>query len=275
MIYLLSDDGRQALRALAAKPLLYAFDFDGTLAPLSADRNAVTLPPTIAEWLRELSTRVPCAIISGRACADLEGRINRTAPYLIGNHGLESPLTPQSTLRWAEGICTAWKETLATVFAPSLKDRGITVEDKRYSLTLHYSASESGHNTGMAWPALLHHLSPAPRLIAGHASINLLPPGQYGKGQAALALMTHLRRTGLFFIGDDQTDEEVFALREGLAMGVRVGRDQGTKAAYYLRRQHEIEDVLRFLVHRLDRTPEALGHQGSPSNDSHEAAHDV
>ncbi len=54
--------------------------------------------------------------------------------------------------------------------------------------------------------------------------MNFLPPGNDRKGPAALALMCHLRQTGLFFIVDDETDEDVFKLSEGLAMGVRVGQ---------------------------------------------------
>lgn len=47
-----------------------------------------------------------------------------------------------------------------------------------------------------------------PHLIGNHG----LPPGKGGKGPAALALMVHLRWAGLFFIGDDETDEDVFEL---------------------------------------------------------------
>jgi trehalose 6-phosphate phosphatase len=71
--------------------------------------------------------------------------------------------------------------------------------------------------------------------------------------------MAHLRCRGLFFIGDDETDEDVFRLTEGLMMGVRVGRRPESRARYYLKHQGEIEDVLRFLVHRLDGTPDIAG----------------
>lgn len=50
--------------------------------------------------------------------------------------------------------------------------------------------------------------------------MNVLPPGSTTKGEAALALMFHLKQEGPFFVGDDETDEDVFGLREGLIMGV-------------------------------------------------------
>jgi trehalose 6-phosphate phosphatase len=258
MTYVLSEEGLLALRALTTRSILYAFDFDGTLAPISPDRDAVQIPPSINEWIKELAKRAPCAIVSGRALADLAPRINGAVPYLIGNHGVESSLTPAPTLLWADGICQGWKRDLSIRFAQALKDLGVEIEDKRYSLTLHYRGVPEPARVRMALLLLLEQLSPAPRLILGKLSVNALPPGQGGKGSAVLALMVHLRQIGLFFIGDDETDESVFGLAEGLAMGVRIGKHADSRAKFYLKHQGEIEEVIRFLVHRIDRTPESV-----------------
>ena len=58
-------------------------------------------------------------------------------------------------------------------------------------------------------------------------------------------------------MGDDETDEDVFELADGLIMGVRVGRQAESRAQYYLKHQSEMEEVIRFLVRRIDRTPES------------------
>jgi len=265
MMYLLSPEGREAMRAVAGRPMLYAFDFDGTLAKISPDRESVKLTRSIHEWLVELAKRAPCAVISGRALSDLAPRMNRAVPYLIGNHGLESPLTPSVPLLRADGICAGWRAAIQGELAPQLADLGIDVEDKRYSLTLHYRGSAEPDRVRSVLPTLLSMLNPAPRLISGKCSINLLPPGKGGKGEAALAMMRHLRQPAFLFIGDDETDEDVFGLTEGLAMGVRVGLHAGSRAKYYLKHQGEVEDVLRFLIHRLDRTPEQAKHPDRPA----------
>ena len=275
MIYVLSEEGRLALRALAEKPILYAFDFDGTLTPILPDRTAVQTPSSINESIKELAKRAPCAIVSGRALADLAPRINGMVPYLIGNHGIESALTPTSTLLWAEGIGQGWKRDLSTRFAQSLQDLGVEVEDKRYSLTLHYRGAAEPTRVRMAVLRLLEQLSPAPRLIFGISSVNALPPGQGGKGPAVLALMGHLRQTGIFFVGDDETDEDVFDLTGGLAMGVRVGQCAESRAQFYLKHQGEIEDVVRFLVHRIDRTPERANHGDRSAASTSDTANNV
>jgi trehalose 6-phosphate phosphatase len=50
-----------------------------------------------------------------------------------------------------------------------------------------------------------------------------------------------------FFIGDDVTDEDVFALKKGNIFTVKVGYDFRSGAGYFLRRQREIIRLLDFL----------------------------
>lgn len=257
MTYLLSDEGREALRSVVNRPMLYAFDFDGTLTGISPDRGGVKLSPSTHEWLRELGARAPCAIVSGRALSDLAPRVNGAVPFLIGNHGLESPLTPVDTLSLAARVCLGWMTQVDMDLAQPLKDVGVEVENKGYTLTFHYRGADEPAGVQSALALLLTRLNPAPRLIFGKATVNVLPPGSTRKGEAALALMVHLRRAGLFFVGDDETDEDVFALKEGLIMGVRVGCQPESRAQYYVKHQSEIEEVIRFLVHRIDGIPES------------------
>ena len=262
MTYALSAEGRQALRALAAAPVLYAFDFDGTLAPLSQDRHCVKVPKSVAEWLKELSKRAPCAIVSGRSLADLEPRVSHLVPHLIGNHGIEGRLARSELLRLSEQICEGWKRKLTSSLATPLRQLDVDLEDKRYSLTFHLPHRHDPARQQVnrrELESLLGALRPAPLMVPGIATVNALPPllnGHGGKGPAVLALMRHLGLTRLLYIGDEATDESVFTLEEGLAMGIHVGASTESRAQFYVKHQGEVEEVLRFLVHRLDRTPE-------------------
>ena len=259
MMYLLSKEGCDAMRAVARQAVLYAFDFDGTLTSISSDRNGVNLSPSTHEWLRELTARAPCAVVSGRALSDLAPRVNGAVPYLIGNHGVESPLASASALTAAEQVCLEWMRQVETDLALPLKVAGIEVETKRYTLTFHYCGSDQTTGIEAALALLLNRLIPAPQLICGKASVNALPPGSRRKGEAARSLMTHLRCAGLFYVGDDETDEDVFGLTNGLVMGVRVGPQAESRAQYYLKHQSEIEEVIRFLIHHIDRAAEMKG----------------
>ena len=253
MIHALSDTGLRALRDAASQPLLYAFDFDGTLAPISRDRRAVYVSDSTLQSLGELAKRAPCAIVTGRALADVAMRINGYVPHLIGNHGIESPLTSPSVLVEAERTCAKWKHQLQS--ALPMTPPGAEIEDKRYSLTVHFRGAQNPADVSLAALAALRRLSPAPQLIEGKYAINVLPPGQSGKGRATLALMKHLGRTGLFYIGDEETDETVFSLGQVVTMGVRVGRVDGSRAGFYLHDQAEVEGLLRLLVQCMGGSP--------------------
>jgi trehalose 6-phosphate phosphatase len=266
VIHALSEAGVRALHHAASQPLLYAFDFDGTLAPISSDRHAVTVPAGTLRWLGELAKLAPCAIVSGRALGDVAVRVNGYVPHVIGNHGIESPLTSPSLLRNAERTCAAWRQQLQRGL-DSLTTLGVEVEDKRYTLTVHLRGARNPAEAGAGVLIALRRLTPMPELIEGKYSINALPPGQSGKGPATLALMSHLGRTGLFYIGDEATDETVFSLAHGVTMGVRVGKDEASRAKFYLHDQAEVEELLRLLVECMSR---CLPHQGSSSaEDAH------
>ena len=257
MIHALSEAGLRAVCEAAAQPLLYAFDFDGTLAPISRVRQTVTASSSTLQCLRELAKRVPCAIVSGRALTDLATRIDGTVPHLLGNHGIESPLTAPSVLAQAERICANWKHELLNGLAAMSRQgqgQGIDIEDKRYSLTMHFRGAENAINAAMEALTLLRQLTPQPELIEGKYAINALPHGLGGKGPAAFALMNHLGRTGLLYIGDEDTDETVFSLPNVVTMGIRVGKEAGSRAGFYLDHQGEVEQILRVLVQCMDRS---------------------
>jgi trehalose-6-phosphatase len=53
-------------------------------------------------------------------------------------------------------------------------------------------------------------MEPAPRIVLGKSVINLIPAGAPHKGVALLELMVHLKIQCALYIGDDDTDEDVF-----------------------------------------------------------------
>src|SRR5689334_3291530 len=125
VIHALSDGGLRALVDAASQGLLYAFDFDGTLAPISSDRQAVTASAGTLQLLGMLAKLAPCAIVSGRALADVARRVDGYVPHLIGNHGLESPLTPRRTLMDAEETCAKWTHQLES--SPNITPAGAEI----------------------------------------------------------------------------------------------------------------------------------------------------
>jgi trehalose 6-phosphate phosphatase len=105
--------------------------------------------------------------------------------------------------------------------------RGVFVEDKRWSLSVHYRLSPPEWVPAVAAAvedaALRHGL----RLRPGKAVLELRAPVEVDKGTAALALARRLGADAsagsALFVGDDVTDEDAFrALRAGLPGAVTV-----------------------------------------------------
>ena len=127
--------------------------------------------------------------------------------------------------------------------------RGVAIEDKRFSVAIHYRHEPRKQAARAAIAAAVRELGAA-RLVGGKQVVNILPGEAPHKG---LALERELLKTGCnkaIYIGDDDTDEDVFALRDcRRLLSIRVGLNRSSLAKYYIRSQREIDRVIRKLVH--------------------------
>ena len=129
--------------------------------------------------------------------------------------------------------------------------KGVWVEDKEFSFCVHYRNADeaTGRNAGRILKKVLVPWRKSLRVLGGKKIWEVLPPevpGKFVAVQGALAKMP--RGTAAIYIGDDETDEGVFAVLRN-QITVRVGAVDGTRARYFLPAP---PDVLRFLS-RLDR----------------------
>jgi len=240
---LLSRKNADALAQLACSRLLVAFDFDGTLAPIVANRDEAQMrTPT-----RELFTRVcnlyPCAVISGRGRADVSARLGGApTKYVIGNHGLE----PGANLDEFECEIERARDLLEKAFVDI---GGVDLEDKRYSLALHYRRSKNKRAARAAILDRVAALRVPIRVIPGKLVVNVVPERAPNKGDALLGLRNAERADTALFVGDDVTDEDVFELDQpGRLLSVRIGESSTSAARYFLRDQGEIDRLLARLV---------------------------
>lgn len=252
MQYLLGSSGRRQLDLLARALTLYAFDFDGTLARIVRNHQDAQLARPIREGLVDLGKRTCTAVISGRSVADLQARLAGAVPHLIGNHGLEGLHASPQVLRQARQTCEAWKQQVGSGCGADLARVGATVEDKAYSLALHYRTAARKQAAREAVFMVLAKLQPTPRILLGKDIVNVIPCGAPHKGIALLELMHQLNRTAALYVGDDETDEDVFSLPDARIVAVRIGKKKTSAARFYLERQSEITALLRYLVKAYD-----------------------
>lgn len=256
--YVFSPAGRHALETLRGRRLLAAFDFDGTLAPIALRPDRVTTPAGTRAALERLRGRCLTAIISGRARDDVRQRVGAEVDYVIGNHGIEG--LPGADKEMAECLAVArdWMRQLRRdeVFKPF--DPGVLLEDKGHSLALHYREVRDAARARETLLARVQSLEPAPRIVTGKCVLNLLPPTSVDKGTALLRLIEVTGVDAALYVGDDDTDEDVFALHEPALLTIRVGRDEASRARLYLRAPQEIPRLVESIIRALSDRPRSI-----------------
>lgn len=252
MRYLFTESGKRLLESLSFTRTLFAFDFDGTLARIVRTPDEACLQMETARLLHCLSERVPTAIISGRSIRDLRPRLDFTPNFLIGNHGLEGLAKFAESEEITLQTCQSWKTQLFKALFKDPASHQLELEDKQFSLALHYRKSRNKRNAKLAVFECLTNLSPAPRVIPGKCVVNLVPPGGPHKGVALMEAMLQANVKSAFYIGDDDTDEDVFSLPDARVMTVRVGSKRNSNAKFYIRRQSEINRLLKLILQYLE-----------------------
>jgi len=200
------------------------------------------LRPQTRRLLTDVARKYHCVVISGRSRADVARHLaGIPLRQVFGNHGIEpSPALPaarRAVRRWLAGLLPR----LARV-------PGIIFDNKGATLAIHYRKARNRPAALKAISAAIADLADA-RVLKGILAVDLLPVGAPNK---ATALQSELRRLGCqaaLYLGDDQTDEDVFALSRRLPLlAVRVGHKPRSLAPYYLPSQDDVDALLAKLL---------------------------
>lgn len=243
MIHLFSEQGRRALDTFAQPGTLVALDYDGTLAPITDDPFRAHMRAATRQLLVRLARHRPSVILTGRSRRDALRLMDGVGGIgVIGNHGMESAHASSVT---ALDLVALWKAVLVARIADV---EGLSLEDKGYSLSLHYRAAPDPLRAA----AFAHSVAaglPQARLMGGKCVLNIVPAAAPDKGSA---LLQELRRTGsarAVFVGDDVTDEDVFRLDlPQQILSIRVGRSNRSLARYFLHDRDEVDLLLSVLA---------------------------
>ena len=235
-------------------------DIDGTLLDLAPTPREVWVPPGLARTLNGLleKTAGALALVSGRSLNDIDLIFAPEQFPAVGGHGAEMRISVdnESVATHAPPMDKELKRRLAAIAKLS---PGILLEDKGYSLALHYRLAPHAEKAIYEAIALIRaDLPNAPIEVLPGKCVCEIKHSGFNKASGVAELMTHEPFKGRrpVFIGDDVTDESVFAIIPdfgGLAFS--VGRHAQGVAGHF----DEPRDVREWLAHLVDDEPNAAG----------------
>ena len=223
-------------------------DFDGCIVDIAPTPESVDVPECVRSLLVALRGALggAVAIVSGRSIEQIDGFLGNAVPAVAGLHGLERrtadggivrPPPPRNDL----DVVRAQLEAFAAAHP------GVLVEDKTYTVALHYRLSPSLRDDCRdVLNAALKDALQGWRIIEGKCVFEIRPR-EPNKGTAIEAFMGEapfLGRTPVF-CGDDITDEDGFGVvnaRGGVS--IRVGNGSATRAAAQVETVGELLDWL-------------------------------
>ena len=245
MKHFFTPQGEAALQAVMRLRPLLAFDFDGTLAPIVARPGEAHVSHDVSRCLAELGRRLPVAIITGRSVADVQPRLGFEPRFVIGSHGGEDPGSGEPPT--ASDALERLRERIAERSA-LLEAAGVWVEDKQFSLALHYRLAADAPAARACIDTLLEG-APALARFGGKFVVNVVAAGTPDKGDALATLVARAKAGAAVFVGDDVNDEAVFGRTVPPSLTIRIGRDDpSSKAMYFLDSDAELVLVLRRML---------------------------
>jgi trehalose-phosphatase len=226
-------------------------DYDGTLAPFALDPMQAAPLPGIADLLRNLTTdpQTMVAIISGRPVDEVLTLLANPPVTVIGNHGFElwphddARVVRQPTPEQLQGLFEIRGHLQRRGYGPML-------EVKMASLALHTRGLEPVTAVAVEqevlteWGAWALRYGLECRWFNGGVEIRC---SDWNKGHALSALLA-LQPDHVFavYIGDDETDEDAFAVLKNRGIGLKVGQSgKPTAAQDFLPDCAAVADFLR------------------------------
>jgi trehalose 6-phosphate phosphatase len=200
-------------------------DVDGTLIDIGPSPDSVHVSDELRESLARLAqlTGGAVALVSGRLIADLDRMFAPLKLPAIGAHGAQMRIAGGDV----QQVVRSLPNSLRLLLAPAAVS-GVVIEDKGSSVALHFRNAPEQEGRVLDLMRVVSAKFPDQSLeILGGKAMLEIKRGSVSKGAAVRELMLTAPFSGRtpVFIGDDVTDETVFAVLPELGgSGFSVGR---------------------------------------------------
>ncbi len=236
---------------------LLLFDYDGTLVPFHGHPALAAPDQEIRRQLQDLAAepRNIVVIVSGRSAETLQNWLGGVGAHLVAEHGGRTRGPDASAWVAAEAeIPEGWKEDVRPLLQLFVdRTPGSEIEEKSQALVWHFRRSDPELGSLRAkelTDTLEGYVANTPlQILQGDRVVEVKPSG-ISKGRAVQPWIgAQPPPAFVLAVGDDVTDEDLFAALPESGWAVKVGRADRTVARYSL---PGVEEVRRLLARLLE-----------------------
>ncbi|WP_434047717.1 MULTISPECIES: bifunctional alpha,alpha-trehalose-phosphate synthase (UDP-forming)/trehalose-phosphatase [Sorangium] len=236
-------------RVRQAPQRVWILDYDGTLVPFAPMPDLAAPDEELLALLRALSERDRVHVVSGRRRADIERWFGALPLHLHAEHGFWS--RPVACDDWVPlaSDAAAWKGEVRDLLEDfTRRTPGSFIEEKTVTLAWHYRTVEpelAGEHVRALRARLAERVAAdALELLGGAKVLEIRPRGVHKGRVVPLILDAVPARAEVIAIGDDRTDEDIFAALPPSACTIHVGNNS-SRAAYRLPDAGAVRNLLR------------------------------
>lgn len=235
----------------ANAPLLVGLDIDGVLSPIVDHAADAQLLAGMLDDVVALSRCTPVAVVSGRNLESIDELFAFPEHVVVvGTHGAQRRGTITEIVGGEADRLGRFTELAER--AAKLAGEGAWVEHKSLSVVLHTRRAAPGRSAeASTWLAHAFEQFNEGMLKTGHGVVELMVRPA-SKATAVAELRRELGAGGAVFVGDDATDEEVFASFGPDDWSIRVGPGT-TLARHRLADPPAVQHFLRHLAFHLQQ----------------------
>ena len=230
----------------AARQRLILLDYDGVLAPITSKPEQAAPHAEVIDILTRLASHknTKVVVVSGRDQMTLERWLGGVLIDMSAEHGhfFKENGQWQSALR----VDMSWREDVMRAMDSLVEEYpGSHIETKQSSVVWHYRMAQGRVEEQAAEERISRAAKDRAEVMPGKCVIDVRAKGA-DKGSAVKHWYEQQRWDFVLCIGDDVTDEAMFAALPQTAWTIKVGHGDAT-AKYVLASQQEAMDVLRGL----------------------------
>ena len=231
----------------AAHSRLLLLDYDGVLAPIVARPDMAAPSPEMLKILASIAAQplTKLVVISGRDHHTLEKWLGHLPIDLSAEHGHFDrrdgrwQTKHEADMSWNKDVSVAMEQLVRQY-------SGSHIETKRASLVWHYRTADTGVDEKRAIQLVSAAAGTRAIVMPGKFVVDVRALGA-DKGEAVRRWLRQQSWDFVMAIGDDVTDEQMFAALPESAWTIKVGTDQ-TIARERIDQQEEVVTLLEQLA---------------------------